>query len=100
MLNFGYIHRFILKKFPRVALKSYLCSELRNEKVNKRFNRHSETRSDTKDAKTMEKNKMIVMLKYRIKRYQAMGNGTMCQNLISELNRLQSNAQTSEARVA
>lgn len=48
----------------------------------------------------MEKNKMIVMLKYRIKRYQAMGNGTMCQNLISELNRLQSDAQASEARVA
>lgn len=29
------------------------------------------------------------MLKYRIKRYQAMGNGAMCQNLISELNKVQ-----------
>lgn len=37
----------------------------------------------------MEKNKMIVMLQYRIQRYQSMGNGTMCQNLISELNKLQ-----------
>lgn len=37
----------------------------------------------------MEKNKMIVMLQYRIKRYQAMGNGTMCQNLMRELNKLQ-----------
>lgn len=36
-----------------------------------------------------KKNKMIVMLQYRIQRYQAMGNGTMCQNLISELNKLQ-----------
>lgn len=37
----------------------------------------------------MEKNKMIVMLRYRIQRYQAMGNGAMCQNLISELNKIQ-----------
>ncbi len=36
-----------------------------------------------------KKNKMIVMLQYRIQRYQAMGNGVMCQNLISELNKLQ-----------
>lgn len=45
----------------------------------------------------MEKSKTIVMLKYRIKRYQAMGNGTMCQNLISELNKLESKAQGSRA---
>ncbi len=37
----------------------------------------------------MEKNKMIVMLQYRIQRYQSMGNGPMCQNLISELNKIQ-----------
>lgn len=29
------------------------------------------------------------MLKYRIQRYQAVGNGAMCQNLISELNKVQ-----------
>ena len=29
------------------------------------------------------------MLKYRIQLYQAMGNGAMCQNLISELNKVQ-----------
>lgn len=45
----------------------------------------------------MEKNKMIVMLKYRIQRYQAMGNGSMCQNLISELNKLQSQTMASQA---
>ena len=36
-----------------------------------------------------KKNKMSVMLQYRIQRYQAMGNGAMCQNLISELKKLQ-----------
>lgn len=41
----------------------------------------------------MDKNKMIVMLQYRIQRYQQMGNGTMCQNLLSELNRLQGTAK-------
>ena len=45
----------------------------------------------------MEKNKMIVMLKYRIQRYQAMGNGSMCQNLISELNKLQGQPMPSQA---
>ena len=45
----------------------------------------------------MEKNKMIVMLKYRIQRYQAMGNGAMCQNLISELNKLQGQTMASQA---
>lgn len=29
------------------------------------------------------------MLRYRIERYQAMGNGTKCQALLSELNKLQ-----------
>lgn len=38
----------------------------------------------------MERNKTIVMLQYRIKRYQAMGNGTMCQALTNELKKLQS----------
>lgn len=41
----------------------------------------------------MEKNKMIVMLQYRIQRYQAMGNGAMCQNLTNELNRLQASVK-------
>lgn len=46
----------------------------------------------------MEKNKTSVMLKYRIKRYQAMGNGTMCQNLISELNKLETSAQCARTK--
>ncbi len=30
----------------------------------------------------------ILMLQYRIKRYQAMGNGTMCQTLNGKLQKL------------
>lgn len=37
----------------------------------------------------MEKNaNEISMLRYRIKRYQAMGNGTMCQTLNGKLQKL------------
>ena len=41
----------------------------------------------------MEKNKNIVMLRYRIDRYRAMGNGAMCQALERELNRLTTSAK-------
>ena len=50
------------------------------------------------DAK-MNKNKLIVMLKYRIERYHAMGNGVKCQTLISELNKLQGNKGSMENRL-
>lgn len=46
----------------------------------------------------MEKNKMIVMLQYRIQRYQSMGNGPMCQNLISELNKIQGSQSVTSAQ--
>ena len=37
----------------------------------------------------MKKNENeIMMLQYRIKRYQAMGNGVMCQKLNSKLQKL------------
>lgn len=38
----------------------------------------------------MKKNfdEAVVLLQYRIKRYQAMGNGPMCQKLTGELNKL------------
>ncbi len=45
----------------------------------------------------MDKNKMIVMLQYRIKRYQAMGNGAMCQNLMRELNKIQGQSFAAKA---
>lgn len=47
----------------------------------------------------MNKNKLIVMLKYRIERYHAMGNGVKCQTLISELNKLQGNKGSMENRL-
>lgn len=39
----------------------------------------------------MNKNEMIVMLKYSIARNRAMGNGVKCQSLMRELNRVQNN---------
>ena len=33
-------------------------------------------------------NEKIMMLQYRIKRYHAMGNGTMCQSLNGQLQKL------------
>ena len=33
-------------------------------------------------------NEKIMMLQYRIKRYHAMGNGTMCQTLNGQLQKL------------
>lgn len=55
------------------------------------FNR-TPKRGAHKDETNMNKNKnqMILMLQYRIRRHQAMGNGTMCQDLLSQLNKLQS----------
>lgn len=50
-----------------------------------------------KRRKNMDKNKMIVMLQYRIKRYQAMGNGAMCQNLMRELNKIQGQSFAAKA---
>jgi len=36
-----------------------------------------------------ETSKEIMLLRYRIKRYQEMGNGTMCQSLRRQLQRMQ-----------
>ena len=66
----------------------YLCG------VNKRKKRRcltppSETRRAQKRWKIMEKYaNEILMLQYRIKRYQAMRNGAMCQTLNGKLQRL------------
>lgn len=40
------------------------------------------------------KDQTIVMLQYRIKRYQAMGNGIKCQQLLSEINNLRKNSNS------
>ena len=41
----------------------------------------------------MDNNKMISMLKYQLKRYQAMGNGAKCQSVRSHINKLQTIGQ-------
>lgn len=38
-------------------------------------------------------NEKIMMLQYRIKRYQAMGNGAMCQHLNMKLRKLMAEKQ-------
>lgn len=49
----------------------------------------SEWRKAKKERKVMKKtNNEILMLQYQIKRYQAMGNGTMCQALHTKLQKL------------
>ena len=46
-------------------------------------------RGKQKKKTIMKKNENeIFMLQYRIKRYQAMGNGTMCQTLNGKLQKL------------
>ena len=52
------------------------------------FNRFPK-RGKQKKKTIMKKNaNVIFMLQYRIKRYQAMGNGTMCQTLNGKLQKL------------
>jgi len=41
----------------------------------------------------MNKNEMITELQYRIERYQAMGNGAMCQTLRRQLRKIQEGKQ-------
>ena len=57
---------------------------------NKMFNRSRNAGAQTKKTKTiMEKNvNEILMLRYQIKRYQAMRKGAMCQALNSKLQKL------------
>ena len=43
----------------------------------------------------MEKKNLVKQLLYEIERYKKMGNGTMCQNLMQELNRLNKTTQFS-----
>ena len=40
------------------------------------------------EDRIMNERKLIEMLQYRIQRYKEMGNGSMCQNLQSQLQRL------------
>lgn len=72
---------------------SYLCIGKSNERHRTRSVRNAD---DTKNKMIMRKevNKDISMLRYRLSRYQAMGNGTMCQRLNGEIRKLE-NARNS-----
>ena len=52
------------------------------EKMKKEIQEHKKMRIMKKNANE------IFMLQYQIKRYQAMGNGTMCQTLNGKLQKL------------
>jgi len=58
-------------------------------KIKRKLNRSSNGEGQKK-RKIMKKNETekIMMLQYRIKRYQAMGNGAMCQALNGQLQKL------------
>lgn len=67
---------------------SYLCSVIRRENKKRSTNRLPK-RGRHKTKMIMRKNvNEIMMLQYRIKRYQAMGNGAMCQVLNGKLQKL------------
>ncbi len=68
---------------------SYLCS-VKQEKKKQRCKTRTSKRGVHKKMKIMKKNvnETIAMLQYRIKRYHAMGNGTMCQVLNFQLQKL------------
>ena len=52
------------------------------------FNRFPKRGKQKKKAIMKKNENEIFMLQYRIKRYQAMGNGTMCQTLNGKLQKL------------
>lgn len=72
---------------------SYLCIGKSNERTSytvcPKRGRHK-----NKMIMRKEVNKDISMLRYRLSRYQAMGNGTMCQRLNGEIRKLE-NARNS-----
>ena len=64
----------------------YLCSV--NKIDIRMYNLLSETRKAQKKMNMKKNEKEIFMLQYRIQRYQAMGNGAMCQALTGKLKKL------------
>ena len=48
----------------------------------------------------MEKKNLFESITYRMERYKAMGNGTMCQRLMRELEKLQNSASAPRAALS
>ena len=68
-----------------VLIKKTRCKTALQKDVKTRFPK----RGEHKKMRIMKKNaNEIFMLQYQIKRYQAMGNGTMCQTLNGKLQKL------------
>mgnify|MGYP003374174664 CR=1 FL=1 len=65
----------------------YLCSVNKENEIKIAFQKVGSTKRGEKIMKRIE-NEKIVMLQYQIKRYQAMGNGAMCQTLNGKLQKL------------
>ena len=65
----------------------YLCSVNKENEIKITFQKVGSTKRGEKIMKRIE-NEKIVMLQYQIKRYQAMGNGAMCQTLNGKLQKL------------
>lgn len=80
--------KYLSKKLARPLFKSYLCIGFKRIVITGL--RKAEA---TRRKKKMDNNKMISMLKYQLKRYQAMGNGAKCQSLRSQINKLQTIGQ-------
>lgn len=68
-----------------IQKSSYLCSVIKRKIIIALQNVGSKKRGKIMKKNSSEK---IVMLQYRIKRYQAMGNGAMCQALNGQLQKL------------
>ncbi len=57
-------------------------------------------RGDIKTKLNMEKKNLFESITYRMERYKAMGNGTMCQRLMRELEKLQNSASAPRAALS
>lgn len=80
-------NRFLAAPF---GFRNRLSVPLQRIKETDKLNTASETRKPQKTTTQMTNNAIdaIVMLEYSIQRYQAMGNGTKCQDLRRQLNML------------
>ena len=76
---------YVIKHISRKHFVSLQRYKIKRKDVKTRFPK----RGEHKKMRIMKKNaNEIFMLQYQIKRYQARGNGTMCQTLNGKLQKL------------
>lgn len=83
-VNYYYRNNFFTCYTTYIQKNAYLCSVIKKNKINP-FSKRWKT---TKDVIMKKNENEILMLQYRIKRYQAMGNGIMTQKLNNQLQKL------------